>query len=75
MCGNLGKTTLGSGNKNGLFYRLSRDNSQYITASVMSRFAKFSARWITNYGMTIGISDVTPSPSLNKNNEQKKDEA
>jgi len=27
LCGNLGKTTLGSGNKNGLFYRLSRDNS------------------------------------------------
>lgn len=41
----------------------------------MSRFAKLSARWITNYGMTIGISDVTPSPSLNKNNELKKDEA
>ncbi|KAL4512347.1 hypothetical protein ABPG72_005349 [Tetrahymena utriculariae] len=75
MCGNLGKTTLGSGNKNGLFYRLSRDNSQYMAASVMSRFAKLSARWITNYGMTIGISDVTPSPSLNTINEKKKDEA
>ena len=28
MCGNLGKTTLGSGNKNGLFYRLIKDNSE-----------------------------------------------
>jgi len=27
MCGNLGKTTLGSGNKNALFYRIIRDNS------------------------------------------------
>ena len=26
----------------------------------MLRVAKFSARWISNYGMSIGISDVTP---------------
>ena len=25
MCGNLGKTTLGGGNKNGLIYRLIKD--------------------------------------------------
>ena len=36
----------------------------------MSRIAKLSARWITNYGMTIGISDVTPSKSLNDFNEK-----
>ncbi|EGR30247.1 hypothetical protein IMG5_137010, partial [Ichthyophthirius multifiliis] len=75
LCGNLGKTTLGSGNKNGLFYRLSRDNSQQIAAAVMTRFAKLSARWLSNYGMTIGISDVTPSPQLNEQNEKQKDEA
>jgi len=26
----------------------------------MLRVAKFSARWISNHGMSIGISDVTP---------------
>jgi DNA-directed RNA polymerase III subunit RPC1 len=41
----------------------------------MSRFAKLSARWISNYGMTIGISDVTPSTKLHKQNEKQKDDA
>lgn len=36
----------------------------------MHRIAKLSSRWLSNYGMTIGISDVTPSAELleiNKN--------
>ena len=36
----------------------------------MNRFAKLSARWISNYGMTIGINDVTPSQSLLKINNE-----
>lgn len=27
---------------------------------MMARVSRFSARWLSNYGMTIGISDVTP---------------
>jgi hypothetical protein len=30
----------------------------------MHRISKLSARWISNFGMTIGISDVTPSSDL-----------
>lgn len=30
----------------------------------MHRIAKLSSRWLSNYGMTIGISDVTPSADL-----------
>jgi hypothetical protein len=43
-----------------------------LAAQVMSRFAKFSARWISAYGMTMGISDVTPSSILHAKNERKK---
>lgn len=32
----------------------------------MSRFAKLSSRWLTNYGMTLSLKDVTPDESLNK---------
>jgi hypothetical protein len=32
----------------------------------MLRVSKFSARWFSNYGMSIGISDVTPFEELNK---------
>jgi len=75
MCGNLGKVTLGSGNKNGLFYRIIHDNSPKFATIIMSRFAKLSARWLTNFGMTIGISDVSPSKKLNFLIEKEKDTA
>lgn len=75
MCGNLGKVTLGSGNKNGLFYRIIHDTSPKLATKIMSRFAKLSARWLTNFGMTIGISDVTPSRNLYQENEKEKDTA
>lgn len=51
---------MGSGSKTGLFYSLQRDNSVEVAAQCMLRVAKFSSRWISNYGMSIGISDVTP---------------
>lgn len=59
VCGNIGKKVLGS-NKLGLFYTLNRDNSPDVAAEVMLRMAKLSSRWISHYGMTIGIGDVTP---------------
>lgn len=35
----------------------------------MHRISKLSARWISNFGMTIGISDVTPSLDLRSINK------
>ena len=32
----------------------------------MLRISKFSARWISTLGLSIGISDVTPFAELNK---------
>lgn len=66
ICGNLCKTTMGSGSKNGLFYSLIRDNSAEVAAKCMLRVAKLSARWLSNYGMSIGIGDVTPFNTLLK---------
>lgn len=69
LSGQLGKNTLG-GNKSGLIYALLRDNNNESACEVMHRIAKLSSRWLSNYGMTIGISDVTPSAELleiNKN--------
>ena len=66
MCGNLCKTTMGGGTKNqmGLFYTLIRENNSHNAARCMLRIAKFSSRWISNHGMSIGISDVTPFDEL-----------
>ena len=64
LCGNLGKTTMGSESKTGLMYSLIRDNSVEIATKCMLRVSKFSSRWISDYGMSIGISDVTPFDEL-----------
>lgn len=63
ISGQLGKNTLG-GNKSGLIYTLLRDNNNESACEVMHRISKLSSRWISNYGMTIGIGDVTPSKEL-----------
>lgn len=60
MCGNLCKSTMGNGSKSGLYYSLIRDNSSEVSAACMLRISKFSARWISTLGLSIGISDVTP---------------
>jgi len=44
-----------------LFYGLIKDSSPEIAAKIMSKFSKLSARWISTYGMSFGIGDVTPS--------------
>lgn len=56
---------MGSGSKVGLFYSLQRDNSGEAAARCMLRVSKFSSRWLSNYGMSIGIDDVTPFTELN----------
>ena len=64
LSGGLGKVTMGGESKSGLMYALIRDNSVEIATKCMQRVSKFSSRWISNYGMSIGIGDVTPFPNL-----------
>jgi len=65
LSGNLAKKTMGGGSKEGLFYSLLRDNTVEVAAACMLRLSKFSARWISNLGYSIGIGDVRPFPALN----------
>ncbi|XP_073009025.1 DNA-directed RNA polymerase III subunit 1 isoform X1 [Typha latifolia] len=74
ICGQLGKTTLGNGNKDGLFSVLLRDYNSHAAASCMNRLAKLSARWIGNHGFSIGIDDVQPGEQLNQQKKKKIDE-
>ena len=68
LSGQLGKNTLG-GNKSGLIYALLRDNNNEAACEMMHRISKLSARWLSNYGMTIGIGDVTPQEDLEQMNK------
>ncbi|KAL8233022.1 hypothetical protein R6Q57_002800 [Mikania cordata] len=67
ISGQLGKATLGNGNKDGLYSVLLRDYNSHAAAACMNRLAKLSARWIGNHGFSIGIDDVQPGDHLNDN--------
>jgi DNA-directed RNA polymerase III subunit RPC1 len=64
MCGRMDKSTVGAGRKNSLFYVLYRDFGPTAAAEGMNRLSKLCARWLSNQGFSVGISDVTPSPAL-----------
>eukprot|EP00232_Nephroselmis_pyriformis_P008411 CAMPEP_0182876754 /NCGR_PEP_ID=MMETSP0034_2-20130328/14327_1 /TAXON_ID=156128 /ORGANISM="Nephroselmis pyriformis, Strain CCMP717" /LENGTH=1384 /DNA_ID=CAMNT_0025009559 /DNA_START=143 /DNA_END=4294 /DNA_ORIENTATION=- len=66
ISGQLGKATLGGGNKGGLFNVLKNDYSPKIAAVCMNRLAKLSARFIGDFGFSIGIDDVQPSSRLRR---------
>ncbi|KAF2186274.1 DNA-directed RNA polymerase III subunit RPC1 [Zopfia rhizophila CBS 207.26] len=64
MCGPWDKGTVGDGKKDSVFYVMMRDFGPDHAVQAMNRLAKLSARWLTNCGFSIGISDVTPSGIL-----------
>jgi len=64
VSGQLGKATLGSGSKKGILYVIARRCSVGASANIMNRLAKFTARWHSDAGFSIGIDDVTPSYDL-----------
>ncbi|XP_050232312.1 DNA-directed RNA polymerase III subunit 1 [Mercurialis annua] len=64
ISGQLGKATLGNGNKDGLYSVLLRDYNTHAASTCMNRLAKLSARWIGNHGFSIGIDDVQPGKKL-----------
>ncbi|KAF8644329.1 hypothetical protein AX16_008537 [Volvariella volvacea WC 439] len=69
MCGVMDKATVGSGKKKSIFGVIMRDYGPHEAAAAMNRVAKLCARYLANYGFSLGINDVIPGPELS----QKKD--
>ena len=69
MCGRMDKSTVGSGKKDSIFYVILRDFGPDEAVAAMNRLAKLCARQLTNRGFSIGIGDVFPSRSLQKEKE------
>lgn len=65
ISGNIAKKSIGDGSKTGLLYILLRDFGAAEAAKCMNRWAKFCSRFMGGHrGLSIGISDVTPSTEL-----------
>ncbi|BDD57158.1 hypothetical protein MPDQ_003502 [Monascus purpureus] len=69
MCGVMDKATIGSGKKDNVYYIMLRDFGPAAAAEGMNRLARLSARWFTNMGFSIGITDVYPSENLLKSKD------
>ncbi|KAH9179794.1 beta and beta-prime subunits of DNA dependent RNA-polymerase [Lactarius sanguifluus] len=64
MCGVMDKATVGGGKKKSVFGIIMRDYGPHEAASAMNRLAKLCARWLANFGFSLGINDVIPGPIL-----------
>jgi DNA-directed RNA polymerase III subunit RPC1 len=64
MCGLLDKKILGSGSKQNLIHLLLREYGPTVVAHRLSNLAKMCARFLGNFGFSIGIEDVAPSDKL-----------
>jgi DNA-directed RNA polymerase III subunit RPC1 len=75
MCGCFDKATVGDGKKDSVFYVIMRDFGEDYAVQAMNRLSKVSARWLTNNGFSLGISDVTPGDRLNEKKQALIDKA
>lgn len=67
LSGNIAKKSIGDGSKTGLLYVLLRDCGPWAAAKCLDRWARFCGRYMGSHkGLSIGISDVTPSDELKK---------
>ncbi|KAF7776405.1 hypothetical protein Agabi119p4_4798 [Agaricus bisporus var. burnettii] len=69
MCGVMDKATVGSGKKKSIFGVILRDYGPHEAAAAMNRLAKLCARYLANYGFSLGINDVIPGPQLKARKE------
>lgn len=69
MCGVMDKATVGSGKKKSIFGIILRDYGPHEAAAAMNRLAKLCARYLANYGFSLGINDVIPGPELKARKE------
>ncbi|KZO94824.1 beta and beta-prime subunits of DNA dependent RNA-polymerase [Calocera viscosa TUFC12733] len=70
MCGVMDKATVGSGKKKSIFGAILRDFGPEEASGAMNRLAKLCARWLSNFGFSLGINDVTPGAELRARKEE-----
>ena len=70
MCGLMDKAIVGAGKKDCIFYVILRDFGPDAAIAAMGRLAKLSARWLTDRGFSIGVSDVYPGGELQRRKDE-----
>lgn len=58
------KSVLGSGSKQNIFYVLLRDWGEDVAITAMWRLTRITNQFNMDYGISLGIGDLIPSPGL-----------
>ncbi|RCN46647.1 RNA polymerase Rpb1, domain 5 [Ancylostoma caninum] len=66
VCGVLDKALLGPGSKTNMFYIMLRDFGEDAAVVAMWRMGRMTTVFLSNYGFSVGVGDVTPSAELLK---------
>jgi DNA-directed RNA polymerase III subunit RPC1 len=64
LAGRIGKNTIGSGDKSSVYCMLSTSHSFKFTIECMLKNSIVGSKWISEYGFSIGIDDVSSKPSF-----------
>nr|UXY87319.1 RNA polymerase III largest subunit [Cryptomonas sp.] len=69
LSGRIGKNTIGSGDRSSFFSSLTSSHSYRYVVECMLRNSSLSTKWISEYGLSIGIDDINNKTifSLEKN--------
>ena len=71
VSGRMGKATLGSGTRTGLFATLLATYEPLVAAGAMDKLARLSSRWIGSRGFSIGLDDVKAPDALIQGRRQR----
>jgi DNA-directed RNA polymerase III subunit RPC1 len=66
MAGQIGKNSIGSGNKNSLINLFLNFHSYWSVLKCLNQISQFTSRWFSNYGFSFGIKEVLPKFDLIK---------
>lgn len=66
LCGQVDKSILGSGSKGNIFYLMLKDFTGDEAGNALCRLARTISSFMANRGFSLGIDDVTPTDSLEK---------
>ncbi|KAA8492229.1 DNA-directed RNA polymerase III subunit RPC1 [Porphyridium purpureum] len=70
VSGRVGKATMGSGSKAGVFYHLWKHFGAVASARAMHFVSKLAARLHSEHGFSIGVDDVKPSLALRQHKHE-----
>jgi len=66
LAGRIGKSSIGSGNKNSILCSILSSESFSSGAKSLLRISRLTSQWFSGYGFSIGVSDISSNEIISK---------